>query len=537
MRHDRIGFKRINRRKNDQPHIMEDSEESQIQKMFSGSTIFLTGGTGFLGKLLIEKLLRSCPKIKKLYVLIRQKKNKDTKKRLQEQFDDVLYDKLRNKMPDFLQKIDILEGDMGQVNMGMSDADRSKLTNEVDFIFHGAATVRFDETLKTAVEINVRGTREMLQLAHECSKLRAFVHISTAYWYIFCIKACIFVSNCHLNEIDEKFYGINLSGDMLIDLVENIDENILKNITPGLLDNLPNTYTYSKLAAEDIIQKHSQGLPVAIFRPSIVISTACEPLPGWIDNMYGPTGVIAGVGVGLIHVLNYNLQVKTDLVPGDYVVNGVIAAAWKTAKDYPANDEHSDLANSPLIYNYVSSEQNPLIMGTFINYAVAYGAQVPTMQAIWMNIFWITSSKFLFNLYFLLLHSIPALIVDTIAILIGKKPLLRPAYKKIRKYLEVISYFTLREWKFHNKNTVSLLKELDDADKHTFNFDIESLKWEEYCKDYLLGMRLYLVKDPLETLPQARKKQLKLKLAHYFLVSVIALGLLAFMWILVRLFI
>lgn len=33
-------------------------EESQIRSMFAGSTVFLTGGTGFLGKLLIEKLLR-----------------------------------------------------------------------------------------------------------------------------------------------------------------------------------------------------------------------------------------------------------------------------------------------------------------------------------------------------------------------------------------------------------------------------------------------------------------------------------------------
>lgn len=52
---------------------------------------------------------------------------------------------------------------------------------QVDFIFHGAATVRFDEPIKTAVEINVRGTREMLHLARACTKLRAYVHISTAY--------------------------------------------------------------------------------------------------------------------------------------------------------------------------------------------------------------------------------------------------------------------------------------------------------------------------------------------------------------------
>lgn len=48
--------------------------------------IFLTGGTGFLGKILIEKLLRSFPQIGTIYVLIRPKKGKDMKTRLDEFF-------------------------------------------------------------------------------------------------------------------------------------------------------------------------------------------------------------------------------------------------------------------------------------------------------------------------------------------------------------------------------------------------------------------------------------------------------------------
>ncbi|CAH0713024.1 unnamed protein product, partial [Brenthis ino] len=424
----------------DHPHIMDSSGESQIQKMFSGSTIFLTGGTGFLGKLMIEKLLRSCPNIKKLYLLTRAKKNKNAMERLQEQFEDLLYDKLRKENPDFMQKIGIIEGDMCQINLGMSDADRGKLiqkasiinclvglsactaadaevldsstgSGQVEFIFHGAATVRLDEALKTAVEINVRGTREVLQLARACTKLRALVHISTAY------------SNCRLSEIDEKFYDCNRSGEKLINLVENIDENTLKKVTFGLIGDYPNTYVYSKSAAEDIIQKYSQGLPVAIIRPSVVISTAHEPVPGWIDNVYGPTGVVLGAGVGLIRVLQGNPQVTADLVPGDYVINGVIAAAWKTAKDYPGNYKHSPVGSSPIVYNYVSSEQNRITWGKFMNSVEVYGYQMVFMQSKWKYMFRFTSSKFLYNFYCVLLHWIPAYIIDTIAITIMKKPM------------------------------------------------------------------------------------------------------------------
>ncbi|KAJ8919475.1 hypothetical protein NQ315_016575 [Exocentrus adspersus] len=44
-----------------------------------------------------------------------------------------------------------------------------------------AATLRFDEPLKRAVLINIRGVRDMVRLAHEMPNLKSFVHFSTAY--------------------------------------------------------------------------------------------------------------------------------------------------------------------------------------------------------------------------------------------------------------------------------------------------------------------------------------------------------------------
>lgn len=68
-----------------------------------------------------------------------------------------------------------------------------------------------------------------------------------------------------------------------------------------------------------------------------------------------------GAAVGLLRVLNCNPTAVADLVPGDMVVNGCIAAAWRTARDSPGNDEDAPpIDQPPPIYNYVSSEQNPL---------------------------------------------------------------------------------------------------------------------------------------------------------------------------------
>lgn len=47
-----------------------------IKEFYYGCSIFITGGTGFMGKVLIEKLLRSCPGIKNIYVLMRNRKDK-----------------------------------------------------------------------------------------------------------------------------------------------------------------------------------------------------------------------------------------------------------------------------------------------------------------------------------------------------------------------------------------------------------------------------------------------------------------------------
>lgn len=63
------------------------TQRSEIQDFYTDSTIFVTGGTGFLGKLLIEKLLRTCSTLRKIYILVRPKKGKEIASRVQEIFE------------------------------------------------------------------------------------------------------------------------------------------------------------------------------------------------------------------------------------------------------------------------------------------------------------------------------------------------------------------------------------------------------------------------------------------------------------------
>lgn len=111
---------------------------------------------------------------------------------------------------------------------------------------------------------------------------------------------------------------------------------------------------------------------------------------------------------------------------------------------------------------------------------------------------------------------------------------LRKAYRKIEKFSEVIGYFAMRQWKFHNKNTQSLYKELCDADKHMFDFDMASIDWSDYFYSYVRGIRVYLLKDPFETVPAALKKHYKLKVTHYFFLTVLSLIVLRVFWVLFK---
>lgn len=54
----------------------------QIKEYYAGKTILLSGTTGFIGKVVLEKLLRSLPTIKRIYIMVRAKKSMTVEDRM-----------------------------------------------------------------------------------------------------------------------------------------------------------------------------------------------------------------------------------------------------------------------------------------------------------------------------------------------------------------------------------------------------------------------------------------------------------------------
>ncbi|RLU25314.1 hypothetical protein DMN91_001470 [Ooceraea biroi] len=396
---------------------------SPIQEFYYGQSIFITGGTGFMGKLLIEKILRTCPGVVSIYLLVRPKKGKDVHQRTEEIFDDPLFVKLKDEQPKFRHQIVAVAGDCSQPSLGMSSQDRATIIREVSIVFHVAATVRFDEKLKLAVPINVRSTRDILNLCKEIANLKSFVHVSTAY------------ANCPQNMIEEKFYDSPMDSDKLIALMECVEDKLAEDITPQLLGKWPNTYTYTKAVAENAIKKHGDDLPVGIFRPAIVISTYREPLRGWIDNMYGPTGVAAGAGTGLLRSIHCDGSVHANVVPADLTVNALIATAWDVADIRRVNNKsHGDIP----IYNYVSKD-NPITYDELKEMSSKYGLDIPSTRAVWYYSFRNNKHRIVHLFFVYFWHLFPALLVDTATVCMGKQPRLYWCHQALKIILAYIA--------------------------------------------------------------------------------------------------
>ena len=230
------------------------SSES-VKDFYNGKTILLTGATGYIGRLTIAKLMRM-GNLKEILLLSRPKKGKSNGERLDKILSGFLFQEMEKFDADFRSKLRIVNGDMELVGLGISCDDRSYIMQNVEVIIHGAATVRFDEILTKAITINIRGTRDILDLAIQCSKLQSCVHISTAY------------SHCPRLEIEEKFYPPPIDFRLAIQLLDS-DESEIDPLTTKLISPWPNTYTFTKAISEDMIRQYQDKLAVAIIRPSI----------------------------------------------------------------------------------------------------------------------------------------------------------------------------------------------------------------------------------------------------------------------------
>lgn len=462
-------------------------EDSNIQNYFKSKSVFITGSTGFLGKALVEKLLRSCTEIKNIYLLIRPKRGCDAHIRHKELLKSSVFDRLREEGDSkVFEKLKIVSGDVTLPDLGLSKEDRQSIIKEVSVVFHSAATVKFNETLKTAVTLNTQGTQRITDLCLEIENLEAFIHVSTAY------------SNADKKKIAEKIYETVMSPKELIHYCETCTDEELAILEKEIQGNHPNTYTLTKNMAENIVADASHVIPISIVRPSIVTAALFEPVPGWVDNVSGISGIMMEIGRGTIRSIVCEDTLVVDIIPVDLVVNTLISAAWKTATSTEKQLE---------VYNCSSGHTNPLSWRDLGIMCHKYALKTPSKYIQFYPGFAFRTSRVAHRFCELLYHFLPALLLDLFLQVQKQKPMMLKIYTRFKKAAKTGEFFALNEWHFGSKNIKKLAASLKTSqDWQIFPVDMRILKYDPYVKNYMLGIRKYVLNDPDKSLSSARRK-------------------------------
>ncbi|KAI4499647.1 hypothetical protein M0802_005217 [Mischocyttarus mexicanus] len=489
-----------------------DKALTPIQKFYDQQNILITNAKDFIGKLLIEKLLRCCPTIKFIYILIPSKEKKHVLELENELFEDTLFSKLREEQPNFRDRIISIVSDFSVPNLGISMMERETLIEHISIIFYSASKSRFNKNIQLAAVMNVQVLKDVISLSKGMPKLKSFVYVSTVY------------SQCLHNPIEEKFYNSPIDDINLFKLFD-----ILR---PKLIGPWPNTHVYTKSVAENVIKKQAGLIPIGIFRPGIVASTYREPIPGWIDIIYGVMGIYALAWKGIIRTHHCDGSAKVCLVPGDLVVAYNDSNSIFTRKYYMKIKKEIEVYYSVTITSFLRSiEDIPIYNYAFNDYSLTYdeikelmfkyGPLTPFRDTYWYYSLTFEKDMELYAFYIFLLHLLPGLILDLGMLCRKKQPRFFNMYIRLNLWMDGISYFSLKEWQFTNKRWIEVMKDLTAEDRKLFYCDMKDVDWDIYFRNYLLGVRLYVLKDPIETLPLARRdlKRYFLFFSSFFIVN------------------
>lgn len=69
---------------------------------------------------------------------------------------------------------------------------------------------------------------------------------------------------------------------------------------------------------------------IFVINVCLVMSTKSEPVSGWLDNPYGPAGLLVAYVTGVLRTVRCHINKVAEVVPVDMLVNALIATSWRT---------------------------------------------------------------------------------------------------------------------------------------------------------------------------------------------------------------
>ena len=368
------------------------SSPGSVLAGLSGRRLFLTGATGFLGKVWLAHILELLPETE-LVLLIRPGSGRGSpEQRAARRLRDLLetspaFRALRERLgpTELARRVEarlrVAPGELGQADLGL-DASAREALGPLDLIVNLAGLTDLDPPLGEALAVNVRGALDCLELAR--ARGVPLLHVSTAYVagrrqggveergyrdYVPEPPAGGFDAARELADLEALLARAEQEADdqrestRLSALAEAARRRVGLPGDPATRERFlrterqrfvserveaatrerarswgwPNLYTQTKSLAESLLLAQRGEVRLAIARPAIVESSWRDPFPGWKEGLHTSAPITYGLTEGPLRALPARADLILDVIPVDLVARGLslVAAAQVTARVTP----------------------------------------------------------------------------------------------------------------------------------------------------------------------------------------------------------
>jgi len=366
-----------------------ESAPLSVHGSLAGRHVFLTGGTGFVGKVWLSMALMHLPEIARIYVFLRPKALVPARQRFEKMLNTSralkpLHDRYGAELSAFLaERVEVVEGELSQPDLGLPAATAQRIKRDLDVFIHCAGLVDFNPDVRKALDANVTSTQRIADFVALCDHA-SLLHVSTCYvagvrygevpetlqpnyvpqppphGQVFSAQQELAELNARIEEIVRELSSDAYTERMRGEVLRELAAQGRHEVSPSQLATLtrkrvreeqkraleeegtaraqrlgwPNTYTYTKSLAESLLVERRSQLRFAVLRPSIVESALSFPEPGWNESFNGsaPLAYIMGSWFRMVPA---KPDSPFDVIPVDLVSRALttIAAALVRGKN------------------------------------------------------------------------------------------------------------------------------------------------------------------------------------------------------------